>query len=242
MIDTKQTDSKRVMIFSGAGLSAESGLRTFRDNDGLWEEFDIMEVCSASGFAKDRQKVLDFYDKRRIQLGEVNPNAAHKMIARLKANYPQEVVVITQNVDDLLERAGCKDVIHLHGFLPEVRCELCETITNIGYQAMPKLICESCGEESLRHNIVMFSEYAPNYVLLARELERLSESENSLFVCIGTSGEVLNVAQFSQYAKKSVLNNLESSWFDGYFSICFIESAVSAAPKIERLVREFMQA
>ena len=137
-------DSKRVMIFSGAGLSAESGLRTFRDNDGLWEEFDIMEVCSTSGFAKDRQKVLDFYDKRRIQLGEVNPNVAHKMIANLKAKYPKEIVVITQNVDDLLERAGCKDVIHLHGFLPEVRCELCETITNIGYQAMPKLICESC--------------------------------------------------------------------------------------------------
>lgn len=91
-------DLKRVMIFSGAGLSAESGLRTFRDSDGLWEEFDIMEVCSARGFAKDKRKVLDFYDQRRMQLGQVAPNAAHKMIAKLKAKYPQEVVVITQNV------------------------------------------------------------------------------------------------------------------------------------------------
>ena len=163
------------------------------------------------------------------------------MIANLKAKYPKEIVVITQNVDDLLERAGCKDVIHLHGFLPEVRCESCCAITNIGYQAMPKLICESCGEESLRHNIVMFSEYAPNYALLDRELERLRAADNSLFVCIGTSGEVLNVAQFSQYAQKSVLNNLKSSWFDGYFSICFIESAVSAAPKIDRLVEKFIE-
>lgn len=232
-------DSKRVMIFSGAGLSAESGLRTFRDSNGLWEEFDIMEVCSASGFAKDRQKVLDFYDKRRIQLGQVSPNAAHKMIANLKANYPQEIVVITQNVDDLLERAGCKDVLHLHGFLPEVRCESCKIIKNIGYQAMPKLICEACGEESLRHNIVMFGEYAPNYALLDRELERLKAS-SSLLVCIGTSGEVINVAQFSQYAKQSILNNLESSWFNKYFNMCFIESAVSAAPKIEKLVEKFI--
>ena len=87
----------------------------------------------------------------------------------------------------------------------------------------------------------MFSEYAPNYALLDRELERLRAADNSLFVCIGTVGEVLNVAQFSQCAKKSVLNNLKSSWFDEYFSICFIKSAVSAAPKIERLVGEFIK-
>lgn len=234
-------DTKRVMIFSGAGLSAESGLRTFRDSDGLWEEFDVMQVCSAKGFAKDRKKVLDFFDKRRIQLGEVSPNAAHRMIADLKERYPKEVIVITQNVDDLLERAGCKDVIHLHGFLPEVYCESCKEISNIGYKAMPKLTCQKCGKKSLRHNIVMFGEYAPYYATLDNELEKLKVA-NGLFVCIGTSGEVLNVAQFTRYAGKSVLNNLESSWFDEYFDVCFIESAVNAAPKIRKLVEEFIQA
>lgn len=232
-------DTKRVMIFSGAGLSAESGLRTFRDNDGLWEEFDIMEVCSARGFAKDRQKVLDFYDQRRIQLGQVAPNAAHTMIAKLKEKYPQEVVVITQNVDDLLERAGCEEVIHLHGFLPEVRCESCGEITNIGYIAMPSSVCGVCGAQALRHNIVMFSEPAPNYALLDSELERLKAAEESLFVCIGTSGEVLNAAQFTLYAKQSILNNLESSHLDRYFDVRFIEPAGTAAPKIKDLVEGF---
>lgn len=232
-------DLKRVMIFSGAGLSAESGLRTFRDNDGLWEEFDIMEVCSARGFAKDRQKVLDFYDQRRLQLGQVAPNAAHTMIAKLKAVYPQEVVVITQNVDDLLERAGCEEVIHLHGFLPEVRCESCGEITNIGYIAMPSSVCGVCGAQALRHNIVMFSEPAPNYALLNQELERLKAAEDSLFVCIGTSGEVLNAAQFTLYAKQSILNNLESSHLDRYFDVRFIEPASCAAPKIKDLVEGF---
>ena len=111
---------KKVLILSGAGLSAESGLRTFRDSDGLWEEYDIEEVCSARGFRANRQKVLDFYDKRRAQLAECEPNEAHRMIARIKAKYPEQIAVLTQNVDDLLERAGCADVVHLHGFLPEI--------------------------------------------------------------------------------------------------------------------------
>ena len=116
----KGVKMKKVLILSGAGLSAESGLRTFRDSDGLWEEYDIEEVCSARGFKKDRQKVLDFYDKRRAQLAGCEPNEAHKMIARLKERYGEQISVLTQNVDDLLERAGCQKVVHLHGFLPEI--------------------------------------------------------------------------------------------------------------------------
>ena len=127
---------KKVLILSGAGLSAESGLRTFRDSDGLWEEYDIEEVCSARGFRANRQKVLDFYDKRRAQLAECEPNEAHRMIARIKAKYPEQIAVLTQNVDDLLERAGCVDVVHLHGFLPEIYCEHCKKIEYIGYEAI----------------------------------------------------------------------------------------------------------
>lgn len=107
---------KKVMILSGAGLSAESGLKTFRDSGGLWEEYDVMEICSARGFKANRQKVLDFYNKRRAQLKECEPNEAHKIIARIKEKYGDKVAVLTQNVDDLLERAGCANVVHLHGF------------------------------------------------------------------------------------------------------------------------------
>lgn len=230
---------KKVMIFSGAGLSAESGLRTFRDSGGLWEEYDVMEVCSITGFTKDPQKVLGFYDKRRIQLGEVEPNAAHKMIAALQAKHGEQVQIITQNVDDLLERAGCHDVVHVHGFLPEIYCPQCGDVQNIGYTALEDRLCKVCGKESMRHNIVMFGEFAPHYATLNTELERLKESQG-LLVCIGTSGEVINIAQFTPYAAKSVLNNLESSWLDKHFDICFIEPASCAAPKIAALVDEFL--
>ena len=91
---------KKVLILSGAGLSAESGLRTFRDSDGLWEEYDIMEVCSARGFRANRQKVLDFYDKRSAQLAGCEPNEAHKRIARLKERYGEQISVLAQNVDE----------------------------------------------------------------------------------------------------------------------------------------------
>lgn len=232
--------AKRVMIFSGAGLSAESGLRTFRDSGGLWEEYDIMEVCSTKGFERDRQKVLDFYDKRRMQLANVSPNAAHAMIATLKAKYTENIAVITQNVDDLLERAGCANVLHLHGFLPEIYCEKCGYTTNIGYTGIQGHICKKCHAYTMRHNIVMFGEYAPNYAMLDSELLALREAQG-LFVCIGTSGEVLNVAQFTQYASKSILNNLESSFIDKYFDICLIEHATSAAHKIQMLVGEFLE-
>lgn len=115
---------KKVLILSGAGLSAESGLKTFRESNGLWEEYDVMEVCSASGFRKNPKKVREFYDERRAQLEKVKPNHAHEMIAKLKTEFKDQIFVITQNVDDLLERAGCKGVIHLHGFF--TRALLCE--------------------------------------------------------------------------------------------------------------------
>lgn len=154
---------KNIMILSGAGLSAPSGLKTFRDNDGLWEEYDVMEVCSATGFRKNPKKVLDFYDARRAQLQNVKPNHAHEKIAQLKEKWGKNLFVITQNVDDLLERAGCKDVVHLHGFLPELRCLKCEEIFNIGYEKITDKQCPKCKSKDLRHNIVMFEEQAPAY-------------------------------------------------------------------------------
>lgn len=226
---------KKVLILSGAGLSAASGLKTFRDSDGLWENYDVMEVCSTTGFAKDRQKVLDFYDERRIQLGSVAPNYAHKVLADLKNKFKDQILIMTQNVDDLLERAGCADVIHLHGFLPNLRCELCGSTWNIGYKKIAGQICPKCASKMVRHNIVMFGEMAPEYEKLYSAI-----SECELFVCIGTSGEVLNVASFARQMPYSILNNLDKSRIDRYFDKCYIEPAVSAADKIARDIDEFL--
>ncbi|MDP3465618.1 MAG: Sir2 family NAD-dependent protein deacetylase, partial [Sulfuricurvum sp.] len=99
----------RVLMLTGAGISAESGVRTFRDSDGLWEEYDVMEVCSVEGFERNPKLVADFYDARRRDLESRYPNRAHEMMARLKCKYPQQIDVLTQNVDDLFERAGCPD-------------------------------------------------------------------------------------------------------------------------------------
>lgn len=106
----------KIIIFSGAGLSASSGISTFRDSDGLWENHDINEICSAGCLDWNYENTINFYNLRRKDIEEKLPNNAHKMIARLKDKYPEKIEVITQNVDDLLEKANCKDVIHLHGF------------------------------------------------------------------------------------------------------------------------------
>jgi len=226
-----------VLILSGAGLSAESGLRTFRDSGGLWEEYSVAEICSIPGFQRDRQKVLDFYDKRRAQLADVAPNAAHEMVARVARRWGGHVSVMTQNVDDLLERAGCPRVVHLHGFLPEIYCEKCGRIVNIGYRSQAGELCPSCGTPTMRHNIVMFGEQAPFYRNLWEAI-----SVARLFVCIGTSGEVLDVASFADAIGNSILNNYEQSRLDRHFTRCYIEAATKAAGKIERDIDEFLSA
>lgn len=226
---------KKVLILSGAGLSAESGLKTFRDSGGLWEEYDVNEVCSVPGFLKNRAKVLDFYDKRREQLRDCKPNFAHEVIARLKDEFGDKIAVLTQNVDDLLEKAGCKDVIHLHGFLPEIRCEKCENVINIGYESIKNKKCPKCKSDTMRHNIVMFGEKAPKYVDLYNELQ-----DCNMFVCIGTSGEVLNVAGFTTYFEYNILNNLDASLIDKYFTKTYIMSATKAALLWEKDIKDFL--
>lgn len=228
----------KVLILSGAGLSAESGIRTFRDSNGLWEEFDIMEVCSAQGFAKDRQKVLNFYDHRRADIAEKKPNEAHIMIADLKKKYSKNVHVLTQNVDDLLEKSGCPNVIHLHGTLRDLRCENCGNIWDIGYDSIKGKTCPKCGNSNPRHNVVMFHEPAPAYETL---YEKIGECRNGLFIAIGTSGQVLDVGGIADLFKLSILNNRDPEpIMDRSFTKVFHELATTAAPKIAELAEEFI--
>lgn len=231
---------KKVMILSGAGLSAESGIRTFRDFGGYWDEYDIMEVCSVEGYMTNRQRVLDFYDMRRTDLDGRIPNDAHEMICRIKDKYNDNITVMTQNVDDLLEKCGCSDVIHLHGKLTELKCESCSHTFEIGYKSIKEFKeCPNCYKNNvLRHNVVMFGELAPEYNKLYKELY-----ETELVVIIGTSGTVLPIERIAMSVKYSVLNNLEelTTVREAYFNKVIYSKASIAAPQIENIIDAYFE-
>ncbi|WP_298694065.1 Sir2 family NAD-dependent protein deacetylase, partial [uncultured Sulfuricurvum sp.] len=150
--------------------------------------------------------------------------------------YPDQIEVLTQNVDDLFERAGCPAVIHLHGTLTDLRCEECGRVYEIGYESQEGSTCPSCESDNIRHNVVMFGEEAPMYAELQRAIE-----ECDLFVVIGSSGQVINTAWIAQWFEYSILNNLESDdMLDPFFKTLYIEKATTAAPKIEVDIEMFL--
>eukprot|EP01029_Cantina_marsupialis_P008155 TRINITY_DN194109_c0_g1_i1.p1 TRINITY_DN194109_c0_g1~~TRINITY_DN194109_c0_g1_i1.p1 ORF type:complete len:234 (-),score=22.98 TRINITY_DN194109_c0_g1_i1:111-812(-) len=229
---------KKVVIFTGAGLSASSGISTFRDKDGLWENHDINDICSFGCLEWNYDNTIEFYNKRRENIKDKFPNNAHKMIAKIKEKYPNNIEVITQNVDDLLERANCKDILHLHGFLQELRCMGCEDIINIKYemQDSKNTTCKKCGSK-MRPNIVFFGEAAPMYQKLYEVLD-----DCGLLVVIGTSGYVIDVNFLATHSQKAILNNLEPSETinENYFEKIYYEDANIAYTKIEQDIEEYI--
>jgi len=234
MKDAKQT--KKIYILSGAGISAESGIKTFRDNDGLWENYSVEEVCSVQGWERDRQKVSNFYDVRRADLEDKEPNAAHFALSNLKKKYPNNIVMLTQNVDNLLEKAGCPEVIHLHGTLTDLRCESCETEFNVGYASQEGKQCPKCHSDNVRHNVVMFGEDAPKYAFL-NVLTRAAD----MLVVLGTSGQVINTASLAQAVQNSIVSNLDADpSIDGYFQTAIHEPATTGVPKVVVMIEEYL--
>ena len=229
----------KVVILSGAGLSASSGISTFRDEDGLWEKHNIQEICSVGCLDWNYEVTINFYNLRRNDIKDRVPNNAHKMIAKLKNKYPKIVEVITQNIDDLLEKADCKDVLHLHGFLKELRCMDCEKVVDISYSSQDKSnsTCKSCGGK-MRPNIVFFGEAAPKYETMHKILK-----DCGLLVVIGTSGYVIDVSFLTQYADYSILNNLEPSEaiYEECFTKVYYEDANTAYEKIEQDIENFIK-
>lgn len=187
---------KKIVVLSGAGISAESGLKTFRDADGLWEGHDIMEVASLIGWNRNKALVLDFYNKRRTQLLTVEPNTAHEALVTLEEKF--NVAVITQNVDDLHERAGSTDVLHLHGELLKVRSTY---NPNLIFEWRKDLAigdtCENGGQ--LRPHIVWFGEDVP---MLNKAIE-ITENADVLII-IGTSMQVYPAAILINYVKPDI--------------------------------------
>jgi NAD-dependent deacetylase len=227
----------RVLILSGAGLSAESGLKTFRDHDGMWENYNVMDVCSVDGFSRDRDLVNSFYDKRREELANAQPNLAHHKIAELKNRYPRDIAVVTQNVDDLLERAGCEHLIHLHGTLVHLRCEDCGNMWRIDYDSQAGVVCPKCESDTIRHNVVMFGESAPMYGYLEDLMVGVE-----LFIVVGSSGQVLPLGHMAQRFEKSILNNLyPDPQLDINFSVVIHKPATEGILDIEKIVEEWLE-
>lgn len=238
---------KKVMIISGAGLSAESGISTFRDSDGLWETYDVMTVCSTQGWLQDRGLVTDFYNARREDLEDKEPNAMHRALADLEKHYPNQIIHLTQNVDNLLEKAGCTEVIHLHGTLTELRCESCHQTFDVGCRAQKEdEQCPHCGSYDVRHNVVMFGESAPAYRHIYEAVD-----VSDLFMAIGTSGHVIDIVPLAQEFAHSILINPKREEhvgsfgsfdknIDDYFEHFIQTTATEAIPEMMELIEEHL--
>src|SRR5579859_7450534 len=154
----RMADIRNIVVLTGAGISAESGLATFRGPDGLWEGRRVEDICTPEALERDRPLVLDFYDQRRRALLSVEPNDAHRALARLDAAWPEGLLIITQNVDDLHERAGAKRVLHMHGELRSALCEGCGERHPFGGDMLDGPRCKACGQDAIRPDIVFFGE------------------------------------------------------------------------------------
>ena len=221
-------DVRNIVILTGAGISAESGLATFRGPDGLWEGHRVEDVCTPEAFARDPALVHAFYDARREKLATVEPNAAHRALAVLDAEWPGELLLVTQNVDDLHERAGSKRLIHMHGELMRGWCTACDARFSWNGPMGEQAACPGCGGHgSVRPDIVWFGEmpYAMNRIDDA--LQRCD-----LFVSIGTSGAVYPAAGFVQTARYRGAKTLEINLEPSLGSYLFGESRTGTATEL----------
>ncbi|MGH6824267.1 NAD-dependent deacylase [Methyloceanibacter sp.] len=193
-----------IVILTGAGLSAESGLGTFRGPGGLWENFRIEDVATPEAFARDPVRVHEFYNLRRSWHKQALPNAAHLALARLEREHGGNVLAVTQNIDALHEAAGTKNLIHMHGELERALCAACGTSAPWKEDLSIETLCARCGEAAMRPDVVWFGE-------MPREMERIYEALGAcdLFVSIGTSGTVYPAAGFVMEARAAGAHAVE---------------------------------
>ncbi|MFT6675127.1 MAG: NAD-dependent deacetylase [Sulfitobacter sp.] len=194
----------KIVILTGAGISAESGLETFRAEDGLWAQHRVEDVATPEGFLRDPDLVVGFYNARRAQAADVLPNAAHHALARLEAEHPGEVVVITQNVDDLHERGGSQQVHHMHGHLKGALCAACDHRWPAPMVMAAGDSCPACNAPAARPDIVWFGEMPYEMDLL---FDHLAQAD--IFAAIGTSGNVYPAAGFVAEARRGGAQTLE---------------------------------
>jgi NAD-dependent deacetylase len=227
----------RIVVLTGAGISAESGIRTFRDSGGLWEEHSIMDVATPEAWERNPSLVLEFYNQRRKQLGEVKPNAAHLALAKLEKQFP--VSIVTQNVDDLHERAGSTNVLHLHGELLKVRSERFPELIYPTKHWEVKMgdFCERGTQ--LRPHIVWFGEEVP---MISEAAEQVKQAD--ILIVIGTSLNVYPAAGLLYHApygsRKYLIDPSENTTGQIYRLTHIQDLAGNAVPKlVDELISEF---
>lgn len=209
--------TRNIVILTGAGISAESGIDTFRSGGGLWERHRVEDVATPEAFARDPDLVLRFYDMRRAAIQQAGPNAAHAALARLDAEWPGELLIVTQNVDDLHERGGARRVLHMHGEHLNAWCTACDVRSPWTGALIHRPPCPACGTPALRPDIVWFGEMPYRMDEIHAALRGAD-----LFVSIGTSGAVYPAAGFVRAARdlgaRTLELNLErsqgSAWFE----------------------------
>jgi NAD-dependent deacetylase len=217
-----------IVILTGAGISAESGLATFRGPDGLWEGHRVEDVATPAAFARDPALVHSFYDARRERLKSAAPNAAHRALARLDALWPGELLIVTQNVDDLHERAGAKRLLHMHGEVNSAWCRSCDSRMAWTEPMGDGPACPRCGVAGkLRPDIVWFGEMPYGMDRIDRALMRCD-----LFVSIGTSGNVYPAAGFVETARHVGARTLEMNLEPSLGSKIFDESRIGKAGEL----------
>ncbi|MBR9804983.1 NAD-dependent protein deacylase [bacterium] len=217
-----------IVILSGAGISAESGIRTFRANDGLWESHHIEDVATPEAFSRNPALVQQFYNARRAQLmaPDIQPNAAHTALARLESAMPHgEVLIVTQNVDDLHERGGSRELIHMHGELLKARCQRSDTVFDQTGDLDENSLCSCCQQKgTLRPHIVWFGE-------MPLDMDRIYDALRhcDLFASIGTSGNVYPAAGFVEEAKRHGAHTVEINIDQSHISDAFDEHRLGRA-------------
>ncbi|WP_380876717.1 NAD-dependent protein deacylase [Sphingomonas sp. DBB INV C78] len=219
---------ENIVILTGAGISAESGLATFRGPDGLWEGHRVEDICTPQALARDPVLVQTFYDARRAALATVEPNAAHRALAKLDAEWPGELLIVTQNVDDLHERAGASRMLHMHGELKSALCRRCGGRSAWEATLIDGPTCPECASSGgLRPDIVFFGE-------MPYQMERIETAleDADLFVSIGTSGAVYPAAGFVQTARHYGARTLELNLDPSAGSHFFHETRIGPAGEL----------
>lgn len=209
----------RLLIFTGAGISAESGLSTFRDSEGLWTKYDIDEVCNYINFRKykedteKRKNMFDFYNQVKKSILKAEPNAAHYQVAKWQKEYGSDrVIIMTANIDNLFEKAGCEDVIHVHGDIFNMQCAACKHIWNIGEDEYEDVRCPHCNSRLTKPHIVFFCEDAPEYEKMNYHFHTKRRHANDILLYVGSSMSVIHPSRLfgegknAQLGKKILVN------------------------------------
>jgi len=230
--------TNRIVILTGAGISAESGVSTFRDKGGIWSQYDVNDVATPEGFARNPELVHEFYNMRRRFHKDVKPNAAHFALAELEKDLDTDVLLVTQNVDSLHHQAGSRNLLHMHGEITKVRCQYCQAIEVWAEDLSTEIACGNCKQAGgLRPHVVWFGE-------MPLELERIYSAlaQCDLFLSIGTSGTVYPAAGFvaeaNAHGARTVELNLEPSQGESMFAEKIYGPATQIVPSyVQDLIR-----